>query len=457
MGEVSALMHCELSLLLLITIFLFSWFSVTTTNTTAAATFVKPPRVSMKLIHRDSILSPYYNPAATISERFWRDVNSSMARYAYLKARTNSAFATSDDDVRGGLSEHHNVMLLVNFSIGQPPVPQLAVMDSASDLLWIQCSPCKKCFKQLSPMFDPSKSSTYRNLPCNSLYCPVNQKCDSVRTCEYHRKYVDTTSTRGTLGIEELRFMTSDGGTSGVSDVVFGCGVENHAITEVANGILGLSPQKESLVSQMGSSQFSYCIGNLDDPHYEYNHLIIGDGAKIEGYSTPLEVFDNTYYLTLEGISVGDKQLDIDPKIFRRSASGDGGVFIDSGTAATFLTRAGYDPLRAEVRSLIGTILRKAIIQDLPDMLCYVGEVSRDLKGFPVVTFHFAGGADLVLDAYAMFLQQREDYFCMFVRPTTFRESTVIGIRAQQYYNIAYDLDGMNLYFQRIDCELLED
>ncbi|KAE9446384.1 hypothetical protein C3L33_21718, partial [Rhododendron williamsianum] len=456
MEDVSALIHCEPSLLLVIIVFLLSSFSAITTTTTNAATVVKPPRVSMKLIHRDSVLSPYYNRTATISERFWRDVNSSTARYAYLKARTNTTFSTSDD-VRGGLSEDRSVMLLVNFSIGQPPVPQLAVMDSASDLLWIQCSPCKTCFKQLSPMFDPSKSSTYRNLPCNSPYCPMDQNCDSARTCEYRREYVDTTSTHGTLGREELRFVTSDGGTTSVSDVIFGCGFENHGITEVASGILGLSPQKESLISQMDSSKFSYCIGSLDDPHYEYNHLIIGDGAKIEGYSTPLQVFDNSYHLTLEGISVGDKQLNIDPKMFRRRASGDGGVFIDSGSAVTFLTRGGYDPLREEVRSLIGTVLQMVIVQDHPDLLCYMGEASRALKGFPVVTFHFAGGADLVLDADAMFHQLEVDLFCMFVRPTAFKDSTIIGIRAQQYYNIAYDLDEMNLYFQRIDCQLLED
>ncbi|KAH7834103.1 hypothetical protein Vadar_012760 [Vaccinium darrowii] len=455
MENVSALIHSELSLLLLIMIFLCSSCRATAAATGTAATIVKPPRVSMKLIHRDSILSPYNNPSASISERFWRAVNSSMARYAYLKARTKSTFSSSDD-VRGGLSEDRNVMLLVNFSIGQPPVQQLAVMDTASDLLWIQCSPCIKCFKQYSPLFDPFKSSTYRSLPCNSPYCPVDQKCDSVRNCEYHRAYVDTTSTRGTLGMEELRLSTSDGGIT-VSDVVFGCGTENQGITGIASGILGLSAKKESLFSQMGSSKFSYCIGSLDDPNYEYNHLIIGDGAKVEGYSTPLQVFGNSYCLTLEGISVGDKQLDINQSIFKRSASGVGGVIIDSGTAATYLDRGAYDPLREEVRSVVGTILQDVFVEGQPDWLCYDGEVSQDLIGFPVVTFHFAGGADLVLDVDAMFHQLREGLFCMFVWPTAFRDPSIIGVRAQQHYNIAYDLNEMNLYFQRIDCELLED
>ncbi|KAL7193930.1 hypothetical protein ACSBR2_025550 [Camellia fascicularis] len=83
-----------------------------------------------------------------------------------------------------------------------------------------------------------------------------------------------------------------------------------------------------------------------------------------------------------------------------------------------------------EVRSLIGGLLPQ---YSKSDRLCYMGEVSRDLKGFPMITFHFARGAS------------EEDNL------------SIIGIRAQQYYNVAYDLDAMKLYFQRIDCQLVED
>lgn len=88
--------------------------------------------------------------------------------------------------------------------------------------------------------------------------------------------------------------------------------------------------------------------------------------------------------------------------------------------------------------------------------LCYKGRVSQDLIGFPVVTLHFDEGADLVLDAEAMFEQNDEAKFCMAVLPAGLQDLTVIGIRAQQHYNVAYDLTDMRLYFQRMDCEVLD-
>lgn len=34
---------------------------------------------------------------------------------------------------------------------------------------------------------------------------------------------------------------------------------------------------------------------------------------------------------------------------------------------------------------------------------------------------------------------------------------SVIGMMAQQNYNVGYDIGQNKLYFQRIDCELLKD
>ncbi|KAL6977844.1 hypothetical protein U1Q18_026627 [Sarracenia purpurea var. burkii] len=464
MEDPYVLLRHKLFLLLLITVLSSTWNGGGTTAaaaaTTATAANTKPLRVVTKLIHRHSIFSPYYNPTATISQRVWQEINGSMARYSHLKAMANpntKVPSTAGDVHISLLPDNHGSTFLVNFSIGEPPVPQLAVMDTGSTVLWIQCSTCNECFDQISTKFDPSKSSTYRDLPCNSPFCAFDfNSCDSKRTCTYSNKYADNTSTSGTFGMEELRFTTPDDGTVRVSDVVFGCGQENRGLRVPMTGILGLGPHKVSLVSHMGS-KFSYCIGNTDDHHYEYNQLIIGDGARIDGYSTPLQFDKGLYFVTLEGISVGEKKLDVDPKIFKRGTWGEGGVVIDSGSTLTFLHRGGYDPLKEEVMSLMDGVLQKVTVRKWTESLCYKGVVSRDVKGFPAVTFHFAGAADLVLDEKAMFLQVRKGAFCMAVQSTRFGEPALIGIRAQQYYNVGYDLNAMKLYLQRIDCELLED
>ncbi|KAI8565869.1 hypothetical protein RHMOL_Rhmol03G0294600 [Rhododendron molle] len=456
MDEASALTHHKLFLLLLTGILVSSLNALSSTISTAT-TLTKPTRLVMKLIHSDSILSPYYNSNFTISEHVRRAIKSSMDRYTYLKARAK--LSSTMDEVRGHVKpDYGGVSFLVNFSIGQPPIPQLVVMDTGSNLLWIQCLPCITCFDQLSPIFDPSKSTTYTNLSCNSSYCVFDPFSENCETCSYYLKYDDGSTTRGDLGMEELSFMKTFEGTmtSTVSNTVFGCGHKNDGFNGLASGVLGLGPNKKfSLMSHLGS-KFSYCIGSITDPHYEHNQFIIGDGTKIEGDATPLEVYNNLYYITLQGISVGEKLLEINSDTFKRVPTGDGGVVIDTGTTDIYLERGGYNSLIEEVQSLASGLLEKVSNMFDDNRLCYKGTVSQDLIGFPIVTFRFDGGADLVLDAKAMFEQNGEAEFCMAVMPAGHRDLTVIGIRAQQYYNVAYDLPDKKLYFQRMDCEVLD-
>ncbi|KAJ6863323.1 protein ASPARTIC PROTEASE IN GUARD CELL 1 [Populus alba x Populus x berolinensis] len=98
----------------------------------------------------------------------------------------------------------------------------------------------------------------------------------------------------------------------------------------------------------------------------------------------------------------------------------------------------------------------------MTNQLCYIGSVREDLSGFPVVTFHFTNGAQLVLDTQSMFLHIAPIVFCLaigssVVNEDNFKNLSVIGMMAKQNYNMGYDIGQNKLYFQRIDCELLED
>ncbi|GAY64982.1 hypothetical protein CUMW_237760 [Citrus unshiu] len=96
-----------------------------------------------------------------------------------------------------------------------------------------------------------------------------------------------------------------------------------------------------------------------------------------------------------------------------------------------------------------------------PDKLCYHGIMSSDLKGFPTVRFHFRGGAKLALEKDSMFYQPRPDAFCMAVNPASINNRYVnfslIGMMAQQFYNVGYDIGRKQKTFQRMDCEVLDD
>ncbi|KAL4317858.1 hypothetical protein GQ457_18G013970 [Hibiscus cannabinus] len=53
---------------------------------------------------------------------------------------------------------------LLNISLSTPGFDVVAIADTGSDLIWTQCKSCSQCFKQDAPLFDPSKSSTYRKI-----------------------------------------------------------------------------------------------------------------------------------------------------------------------------------------------------------------------------------------------------------------------------------------------------
>ena len=442
----------------------FALLCFTTTAFTTTPTITKPQRYVTKLIHHDSVHSPYYNPMATISDQARHAIDSSRARLAYLRAKAQG-FSLATDDVRAGvIAKTTSTGFLANISIGEPPSPQLLIVDTGSSLSWTQCQPCSNtCFPQAVPVFDPSKSSTFMRAPCSSAAClasPGNQ-CDKS-VCTFKQGYASGTIITGLVATEKLTFETSDEGTISVPNIDFGCSNKVSGIGGQSSGILGLGSDQVSLASQLGS-KFSYCFGSIRDPQYSYNQLIFGDGAKVEGPSTPLEILGGLYFLTLQGISVAGNLLNISFDAFKRTPSNSGhivpsshgGVIIDSGTTFTVLTRGGFDPLNAEVRSLTSGFLGGAE-GSTTSAPCYTGIINRDLAWFPMVTFHFANGVDLDLDVESMFFQESENEFCMAVLPSDIDDVSIIGVVAQQGYNVAYDLRARTLSLQRMGCELLE-
>ncbi|XWS73143.1 hypothetical protein CRYUN_Cryun02cG0100300 [Craigia yunnanensis] len=432
----------------------------------ASPTFQAIPFTSrklvIKLVHRDSIHSPYYNKNENVINRIKRAMESSILRFTCLQKKVRRTLP--DDDFQADiLPSADGSFFFMNISVGQPPVPQFTVMDTGSSLLWIRCLPCRRCSKQFGPMFDPEKSSTYAYVLCNSQYCHYapHGRCNNLlNECEYNQTYIQGNPSVGILSKEQLIFKTSDEGSAAIPDVIFGCSHENGNFKDhQISGVIGLGFKKLSLVAQLGS-KFSYCIGSVYDPNYSHNKLILGNGAMFEGDSTPLEVIDGQYYLTLDGISVGEKRLKIDSNIFKRKRWKKSGVIIDSGSTTTWLVQEGFEALRNEVQSLLDIWLTRFWYKSWA--LCYVGTINRDLVGFPAVTFHFARGADLVLDTESLFVQLYTDAFCMAVLPSyasggNITTLSLIGMLAQQNYNIAYDIYGKTMSFQRIDCELLDD
>ncbi|KAJ0104669.1 hypothetical protein Patl1_18194 [Pistacia atlantica] len=59
----------------------------------------------------------------------------------------------------------------MRYSIGAPPLETYAIPDTGNSLMWLQCLDCIDCYKQTIPIFDPSKSSSYEPVGCETDEC----------------------------------------------------------------------------------------------------------------------------------------------------------------------------------------------------------------------------------------------------------------------------------------------
>ncbi|XP_042492996.1 aspartic proteinase CDR1-like [Macadamia integrifolia] len=418
-------------------IFSFTIFiSLPCLSINTSATNPKNLRFALDLIHRDSPLSPFYNPRSTFWDKAERLYESSIARYAYMASKGTSDKYRIDSNVE-------KFLYYAKIRFGAPAVDLFVVVDTGSELFWVQCEPCSNCQSQTGPIYDRTKSITYSNVTCGSLDCKLapNMKCDSdYNVCSYRINYGDGSFSNGLVAKDAL-FFRNPGGSVVRKNVVFGCGIHNQVSAHgLLGGILGLAATKVSVVSQLGGRKFSYCLGNSSDPSSKGN-VIIGEDAHIAGFTTPF-TFYKSYQVYPVEIKVGSKSLDLPPWAFGAPAS----VMLDSGTAYTFLPQVVHDKIADAISQTLKSFKVQPIPPPIPGLSCYNGNIGRDLNGFPTMTIRFRGQAELVLEKWSIFIPKGEDSFCLAFAPAVGRNSeSLIGGMAQQFYNFGFDFDTMEL------------
>ncbi|PIA39663.1 hypothetical protein AQUCO_02600246v1 [Aquilegia coerulea] len=228
--------------------------------------------------------------------------------------------------------------------IGSPPKQQYLVLDTGSDVTWVQCSPCTDCYQQTDPIFEPSSSSSYMSLACATEQCRgLDVSACRNGSCLYQVSYGDGSYTVGDFVTETLSF-----GDSSVQKVAIGCGHDNEGLFVGSAGLLGLGGGSLSFPSQVKSSAFSYCLVDRDST--SGSTLQFGSNAQPNNAVTaPLaknRQLDTFYYVGISGMSVGGAMLSIPPSLFEMDESGNGGIIVDSGTAITRLRTDAYNSLR---------------------------------------------------------------------------------------------------------------
>ncbi|XP_027343023.1 aspartic proteinase CDR1-like [Abrus precatorius] len=411
----------------------------------------KPNSFSINLIHRDSSMSPLYDSSKTLAELVRNAATRSISRSNRLDFSIDRNESSSPSSSIETIIVPDHGEYLMKFSIGTPAIERLGIFDTGSDLTWVQCSPCKSCFPQDAPLFDPTQSSTYMDVPCESQPCkliPENQReCGNSRECYYIQQYGENSITIGKLGSDSIIFGSTGGGQSvTLTESIFGCGMYNNFTFEIsskASGIVGLGAGPLSLVSQIGdqiANKFSYCMVPFTST--STGKLKFGNQTMVSGngvVSTPLITkpsLPSYYFLNLEGISIGQKTI--------QTSQTDGNMVIDSVPILTHLEQRFYNDFISSVKEAINV----ESVEDAPSPFDFCLRDGTNMS-VPDFVFHFTG-ADVVLNKKNMFIPLDNNLVCMTVLPTT--GISIFGNWAQVDFQVEYDLGGKKVSFAPTDC-----
>lgn len=395
---------------------------------------------------------------------------------------------------------------MVQMHLGTPPQPLLLMLDTGSGLTWTQCKQCMQCSPQQEPLFDPSNSSTYNSLSCQSPYClrsnPSSQfQCNTLNnTCEYGVQYAQSSFTTGIVSKDTLQLAN---GSMAVSDFLFGCGLFNLGDFGGSSGLLGLSRSNVSFPSQLGMQhptlgrKFSYCFADLAQNLSATGFISFGNSSSSNSSSdnsqnvtgphghqlkTMYTQFAATpfptqfYYLGLTGISLEGKLLPINSTVLEMDPDGNGGTVIDSGTTLTLLNPEAYEGLRdafraaAAAKGKLPKVSTGAFNSTGHEIdTCYQIDdhgllnqtSSQSNSGWraerleeaavPSIALHFAGDLEVVLPPDSVLFPFDEGVYCLaFASTLTDLGINVIGNIQQQNLRIEYDLENSRIGFESV-------
>eukprot|EP00253_Pinus_taeda_P008267 PITA_08267 len=333
-------------------------------------------------------------------------------------ARLNTIMGRSKND--GPYSPQSDVPIvpflaryIVIVGIGTPPTRQLLIMNTASDVSWIQCKDCISCYSQL---------------------------------------YADFSTSEGDYSNETLTL-----GSDFFEGFAFGCGHTNKGNFNGTSGILGLGRAPIAFPNQTRSKFggiFSYCLQDFLSSN-STDSLSFGESSiPATAAFTPLLTdpnFPSMYFVGLNGITVGGESLSISSA----TLAGNGTV-VDSGTTITRLSKAAYDAVKTWFRNKT---------QNLPSAepnLDSILDTCYDLSGhsdvnIPTITFHFANNSDMTVSHKGMLYPLKDDgsQTCLAfaaTQPGVANNITIIGNFQQQETRIVFDNKGRRVGFASGSC-----
>lgn len=329
-----------------------------------------------------------------------------------------------------------------------PGVIQTVVLDTASDVPWVQCVPCPipPCHPQKDTFYDPTKSGSYAAFSCGSPACrqlgPYANGCVNNQ-CQYRVLYPDGSSTSGTYSSDLLTLNP----TTSFSNFQFGCShADAGSFDPQAAGIMALGGGPESLISQTASTYgrtFSYCL----PPSASYLGFFMLGAPPVA--SSPRYVVTpmlrdwrappTFYRVLLRAIAVGGQRLGVPATVFAA------GTVLDSRTLITRLPPTAYGALRAAFRNSM-RMYRAAPPKGILDT-CYDFTGVRSVR-LPKVVLVFDQNAAVELDPSGILF----DGCLAFAANRDDRMPAILGNVQQQTIEVLYDVAGGAVGFRREAC-----
>ncbi|XP_044959009.1 aspartyl protease family protein At5g10770-like [Hordeum vulgare subsp. vulgare] len=329
---------------------------------------------------------------------------------------------------------------LITVGMGSPAVTQTMLIDTGSDVSWVQCKPCSQCHSQADSLFDPSSSSTYSAFSCTSAACAqLRQRGCSSSQCQYTVKYGDGSTGSGTYSSDVLAL-----GSSTVENFQFGCSQSEsgNLLQDQTAGLMGLGGGAESLATQTAGTfgkAFSYCL-----PPTPGSSGFLTLGAATSGFVVKTPMLRSTqvpsyYGVLLQAIRVGGRQLNIPASAFSA------GSIMDSGTIITRLPRTAY--------SALSSAFKAGMKQYPPAQPMGIFDTCFDFSGqssvsIPTVALVFSGGAVVDLASDGIILGS-----CLaFAANSDDTSLGIIGNVQQRTFEVLYDVGGGAVGFKAGAC-----
>lgn len=337
-----------------------------------------------------------------------------------------------------------------------PGVTQTMVVDTSSDVPWLQCAPCPapQCHPQTDTLYDPRKSAgTYAPFLCNSPACrqlgPYANGCTGAGNtgqCQYRVRYPDGSASTGTYISDLLTLNANPNGA--ISKFQFGC---SHALQRPGSfnnrtaGIMALGRGAQSLPTQTKGTYghvFSYCFTPTASTQ---GFFILGvpDHASSRYALTPMlrsNVAPMLYLVRLNAIIVAGQRLPVPPTVFAA------GAVMDSRTLITRLPPTAYMALRAAFRGQMRAYRAVAPKGQLDT--CYDFTGVRGGVKLPKITLVFDRSSPVELDPSGVLLGS-----CLAFAPNSNdRMQGIIGTVQQYTLEVLYNVGGETVGFRRAAC-----